>query len=471
MFTCLLLAFVFVVTVSAFLSVVPPQRCSLSSPNRSPLSLTRLFVVDNSKNEYGARRGITLPLLDILDSEEYRNQYIQPLPSAHLPDELTTLHVYGMQVVVPVHQSVLEYAVEHDDSSTTMDGKSTSDRNFGHLAWKPDNRNKDDNNLVGAIGCAAQVLIPPGMLQTETTTLMDSKATATAAELFEQGKPQVMLCRGTFRFIVREIKQSFPFPVAIVDELLDNNDSVTSGTDEKTKENDDDNDDDDMYADLSKSQLIRLTLQAMQSFVDQQLKATSQAMSPLEQSIIEQSGFPDMSAQRQATEEMSAVWEVFQQYLVDDCPVSERAKSVAFLAAEMANMSNDVRRKILCLADSTERLRVVLRELESTVGLVRALKVAQTISQEVSPGGCDPKDLQVGKPSLPSWASHIRKGMQIEYFWNEEYEWCAGTVIEDPVFVVDEYLITIKFDDGEVHKLPFEADEKARWRPGRASFE
>ena len=78
------------------------------------------------------RQGIALPLLDIVDSDEYRNQYIQPLPSSHLPyDEMTTLHVYGMQVVVPVHQSVLEYAVEH---AVTFDNK--LERQFGHVAWK-----------------------------------------------------------------------------------------------------------------------------------------------------------------------------------------------------------------------------------------------------------------------------------------------------------------------------------------------
>jgi hypothetical protein len=110
--------------------------------------------------------------------------------------------------------------------------------------------------------------------------------------------------------------------------------------------------------------------------------------------------------------------------------------------------------------------------------------------------GDDPQDLQVGQPSLPPWASAIRKGMRLEYFWNEDYNWCGGTVLDEPVWVVDEYLLTIQFEDGEIHRLPFSAgtsptdytawspssihslaltsvvsslaDEKVRWRPARA---
>lgn len=55
--------------------------------------------------------------------------------------------------------------------------------------------------------------------------------------------------------------------------------------------------------------------------------------------------------------------------------------------------------------------------------------------------------------------------MRIAYYWNEEWEWCEAEVMEDPVMVVDELLITLRFADGEVHRLPFHPDEKARWRP------
>lgn len=38
-------------------------------------------------------------------------------------------------------------------------------------------------------------------------------------------------------------------------------------------------------------------------------------------------------------------------------------------------------------------------------------------------------------------------------------------IIENPVMVVDELLVTVEFEDGEVHKLPFSPEEKVRWRP------
>lgn len=72
---------------------------------------------------------------------------------------------------------------------------------------------------------------------------------------------------------------------------------------------------------------------------------------------------------------------------------------------------------------------------------------------------------QVGTPELPPWSKQIRKGTKVSYYWNEEWEWCDAEVIEDPAMVVDELLVTVRFDDGEVHRLPFHPDERARWRP------
>ena len=37
--------------------------------------------------------------------------------------------------------------------------------------------------------------------------------------------------------------------------------------------------------------------------------------------------------------------------------------------------------------------------------------------------------------------------------------------MEDPVAIDNEMIVTVKFEDGETHKLPFSGDEKARWRP------
>ena len=59
----------------------------------------------------------------------------------------------------------------------------------------------------------------------------------------------------------------------------------------------------------------------------------------------------------------------------------------------------------------------------------------------------------------------MSEGTRLEYFWNEEFGWCEGVVVGDPVKIVDELIVTVRFEDGETHKLPFRADEKVRWRP------
>ena len=75
------------------------------------------------------------------------------------------------------------------------------------------------------------------------------------------------------------------------------------------------------------------------------------------------------------------------------------------------------------------------------------------------------RDLKVGEATLPAWVKAIKKGIRIEYFWSEVDGWCTGEVAEDPVRIVDELLVTVLFDDGETHRLPFRADKKVRWSP------
>lgn len=35
----------------------------------------------------------------------------------------------------------------------------------------------------------------------------------------------------------------------------------------------------------------------------------------------------------------------------------------------------------------------------------------------------------------------------------------------EPMKVLDEVIVNVRFDDGETHRLPITADEKVRWRP------
>ena len=295
--------------------------------------------------------------------------------------------------------------------------------------------------------------------------------------------PNTVLCRGGYRFVVKDIIKTIPFPVAIVDEIIDDTDIddtdillnskvTTSAT---TTEDDDDDDVDDDFDDellkLSPPELIQRIMIGVSSIIKTRLEeATARNnLSPLEKAILEGVSSQDNPLINPAAielahaEEMAAVWAVFQASLVDDIEPQDRRFAIAIMAAELANMNNKIRQQILLTRNAEERLRIVLREVNEINGMATAKKIASTITNKVDELD---KDLTVGKPELPRWALQITKGTKIEYFWNEEYGWCAGEVIEDPTTIVDEILLTIRFTDGEVHKLPLNAEDKIRWRPG-----
>jgi hypothetical protein len=107
---------------------------------------------------------VTIPLLDLIIAETDEDSYlseedeltesmVQPLPSTHLPDELTTLNVYGMQLSRPVHKRIIQDALERGERNGV--GKLNGmEKVFGHVAYKP-----NANSLIGAIGCTAEILM------------------------------------------------------------------------------------------------------------------------------------------------------------------------------------------------------------------------------------------------------------------------------------------------------------------------
>jgi hypothetical protein len=239
------------------------------------------------------------------------------------------------------------------------------------------------------------------------------------------------------------------------------------------EEEDDDDEEDDELINMPAPELIGNTMRNVQSIITQQLEdaIAKTQMGPLEQSILEDG---EMEGGGKAinpaviglahAEEMSAVWSVFQMSLVDDIEPSQRRFAVAIMAAELANLNNDLRQEILLIRNAEERLRIVLRELKEIVGMAQARKVASSITDKTDETD---RDLTVGAPQLPPWARQITKGNKIEYFWNKEYGWCPGVVTEDPVTIADELLLTIRFEDGEEHRLPLTAEDKLRWRPSK----
>jgi hypothetical protein len=427
---------------------------SRSTTTTTMASTTQLFL----------RTNVKVPLLDVLgDDSEEAKQMITPLPSSHLPAEMATPCLYGMQVERPIHKLLLEEA--HDLRENPTDPPT-----YGHLVWK------SGDSLVGAIGCTAEILVHAPTTEVMNPEIAQDLKTADAgasSAVQSETPPSTALCRGGYRFVVKEVLRSIPYPVVLIDEIQDDaedNDSemfasVTSGDGGDDDDDDDDEDNDEQYINLSARELIQRTMIGIQSVVSQNLEeVNSKQMSPLEQSILEESGAainPNAMELMQA-EEMAAVWDVFQASLVDDISPKDRKYAIALMAAELADMKNEVRRKILLTRDSQERLRIVLQELDEMVGMARARKMASQITDKDDDTN---RDLKVGQPQLPGWAKSIVKGTKVEYFWNEKYGWVAGEVMEVPVTVVDEILLTIRFDDGETHTLPLTADDKVRWRP------
>lgn len=447
----------FVLTTTAFCPHYPRY------PHHGKCPTSSLFLQKN----------LQIPLLDFLDSDkksstEEEDAILTPLPSSHLPAEVATPFLYGMQVDRPVHKLALEEA-------TSMTPTINSPPMYGHLVW----RDLRSDSLVGAIGCTAQILVnapttevlnPAIAKDLESLAEQASKvlSDSNAANPPSETPPSTVLCRGGFRFIVKEVIKTIPYPVVVVDEIEDDaevDDSDMFAAVSVADEKDDEDDEDCKYEAMSGTELLQKTMLGIQAVVSQKLEAAnSKQMTPLEKQILESSGMAvDPNAIEQArAEEMVAVWDVFQACLVDDIPPQGRKYAVAIMAAELADMDNEIRQKVLLTRDAEERLRIVLKELDEIVGMARARKLASQITNKLDG---DEKDLKVGQAQLPAWAKTIVKGTRVEYFWNEEYGWVAGRVMEDPVTVVDEILLTIQFDDGETHTLPLTAEDKVRWRP------
>jgi hypothetical protein len=405
-----------------------------------------------------ARRNIRLPLLVDIQKDDGQLQYDVPLPNAHLPPELTTASLYELNLVVPLHRSVIQDAIA---SSKLSDGCS-----YGHVVYNPD----DSDSLVGSVGCASEILIgAPSVAQNAEGRIFSRDR--------EDSGPLLLLARGSFRFRVREIVNSIPYPVAIVDEILDEKD-IRGDSDANEEQGD-------ALDALSSRDLVREIFQSLDKLLKAQAEASATPLTPLEKSILEDapSSTPIAQAIRRRfdAEERIAVFQTFTSSLLDLAPAEvDRMYAVAMMAGELANLSSDGRIKMLVTTDGVARLRLVLRELSAMLSMDSARRITKSLS--LGGGGnndsieLDPrslkaaedsqKQLQVGTPKLPKWADQIKKGVKLEYFWNEDEGWCLGTVNEDPIRIMDEIIVTVKFDDdGSIHKLPFRGDDKARWRP------
>ncbi|GAF67792.1 unnamed protein product, partial [marine sediment metagenome] len=341
-------------------------------------------------------------MLDIQDDDSI----IIPLPAAHLPNEITTLQIYGTQLNSAIHKMMIQDTLSKVQPLNTQDLFSVREEPiYGHVVSKP-----DDGSLVGAIGCAAEIVLatPSAAMQIQSIDedfepLKDSDADDDGIGSGEA--PMTVLARGSFRFVVKEVTQTFPFPIVIVDELLDDEPVESAPIEysdfEDTYDNEEDDDEDtdeDMYANIDSSDLIQRTLRAMKAIVDQKLSTKPKTMSPLEQIILKDSGMDsDMNRaaiENEQNEEMAAIFDVFVSSLIDIAPSRiERLYSVGMMAAEFSGVDNKIRKEALEMVDGVARLRLVLKEAEKKISMVQAKQITEQI---VDQSDTDSKDLQVG---------------------------------------------------------------------------
>jgi len=409
------------------------------------------------QTERSKLRNVTMPLLDVsiplkdfgllaaaaAASEEGDNinvvptsmtpsNTLTPLPSSHLPLEVSTLNVYGMELKSPSHIRMMQEAER-------LGGR------YGHLVHR-----SIEDELVGAIGCAADIVRCSYQCDSNKKDKNDGFTSVAA------------LMRGSFRFVVKEVISTFPFPVVLVDELLDDmygSNDITPLTIEDDDDSDGDGDGDGEYdyGSIPADQLPARTLAAMDAIV--KMKVDVPNKTPLENVILESQGIESPS--KDEVEELAALFDVFRMELVEISDRTLRCFAIGVMATEVAELTYDQRRDVLVMTDGAARLRMVLQLMERKISMQWAKKMVQQATAPEDEG----KNLKVGKPCMPPWLKSIGEGTRLEYFWSEEEGWCSGRVLEK-LILGDEVLLKIKFDDdGSVHRIPFTAEEKIRWRP------
>jgi predicted DNA-binding protein YlxM (UPF0122 family) len=370
-------------------------------------------------------------------SKEFDDSMIVPLPSSHLPDELSTLNMYGMQIKVAIHKMMMEQATSktginpNDISGDIFGAMKGKEAFYGHVVARTE---PGSDTLIGAIGCASEIVLAVPSQTVEMNNVSGGQPLFTADDGVSPGDntedaPMTVLAKGCFRFVVKEVTQTFPYPIAIVDELLDDPPGSSSSSsssssavvqvqseddehenDSDDEDDEDDDDYDDMYAHLTPSELVPRTLSAMKAITDQKINKKPMNLSPLEQSILESQqgnnnggngnnmspdimqGMANTMAQNQA-EEMGAVFDIFVSSLIDIAPMPvDRYYAVALMAAELAGVDNAARKQILTTIDGVERLRFVLEKLEETISLGQAKKLTEDIVDKSDEGS---KDLKV----------------------------------------------------------------------------
>jgi Lon protease-like protein len=383
-------------------------------------------------------RGLRVPLF--VDTGDNANDFSYPIPTVMFPHWIVGM--CALEVNDPLSQALIL-------DSPSIEGLST----IGHVAmgsrdqvYNPklngkaaDHPDLQRESLVGAIGCISHIV-----------RILDDQG----GHRQNHSKPLHVLCMGGMRFRVREIVESGPHPVAIIDEVFDSCDDV----------------------DLDKNSDCRQLLI--------QLITTAKEFLSCDSSIL-----GDAPAE---------AWNAFLLAVTPRVATPEKTNifrySLAFIVAELMGANDAFRRKLVECTNGNERMRLVLECLEHKIEMLRG-KAPSGANEESDATrqlvGAKKMQIDLGQSTrtatedlpgfgkiaallghesrledIPVWVQALlRKGSRIEYYWNNECRWCSGTVQGDVAYFVNGLAVPIRFDDDTtVRILPLSGLDLIRWR-------
>jgi hypothetical protein len=364
------------------------------------------------------------PTTTIDDDHDHDDHYddaaalIWPIPLGHVPESLRTCSTYRTN---PTRLTSLQKCTltHYQQQLDELSSSSQSNSKWCGFLYNE------------TLGCLAAVTTTSA---TETTMATDQPSSSTNVV-------DMIYYRGEFWFRLVEYETRVPFPVATVEllaplhamhEMEDTAASAAAG-----------------------NQPLQKLRDLLLEYSQLQIEKALEPKSPLELSLLKGLGT-----------------KIQPQPLQDELLVAQERRAVIEAAPlpHLVDLMPDVvviglsNRCALMLETTMEsKVQRACAMVQERIDMERARKRANAITDSVD---ASIKDLKVGPPTLPPWASQIRKHTRLEYFWNVEVGWCSGTVTDNPLFIVDEWILSVQFDDdGSIHRLPLSADDKLRWRP------
>ena len=163
--------------------------------------------------------------------------------------------------------------------------------------------------------------------------------------------------------------------------------------------------------------------------------------------------------------------------------VTERLEAFSLRVCALVQLEHADAAAAVGTTDAAERLALVAAALRDAVGELSTLAALDQIAPATSaarseaaaadaafttPSGFTPMDIPLGKKDAgEAAAEELPEGSRVEFWWNEEWGWCAATVRRTLRTGGGVLLHTLEFDeDGtrEDCRLTF-GDGNRRWRP------